>query len=126
MVSDRRQIEGEVQLAPPSRNPLFHIVPADDARAVRLVGEIDLSTVGELRATLDDLSGEGHVVALDLADVTFMDSSGIHAFEAYARTLNGARPLVLANTPPHVRRLFELTGGDKNPNIELRGVDHDG
>ncbi|HKV66576.1 MAG TPA: STAS domain-containing protein [Gaiellales bacterium] len=109
-----------------SRNPLFHAVPAEHARAVRLIGEIDLSTVDDLRAMLDALSEDGHAVALDLAEVTFMDSSGMHAFEAYAQTLNGSRPLVLENAPAHVHRLFELTGGDKNPNIELRSGDRRG
>jgi anti-sigma B factor antagonist len=107
-------------LALPSRNPLFRADPADDTRPVRLVGEIDLSTVADLRAVLDALPEDGRVVALDLADVSFMDSSGLHAFEAYAQRLDGSRPLVLENAPAHVRRLFELTGGDKNPNFELR------
>ena len=93
---------------------------------MRLVGEIDLSTVPDLRAMFDALAENGHVVAFDLAEITFMDSSGLHAFEAYARTLNGSRPLVLENAPAHVLRLFELTGGDKNPNIELRSVDRRG
>ena len=113
-------------MAPPTRNPLFRAVPAKNGRAVHLIGEIDLSTVEDLRAMLEALSEDGHAVALDLAQVTFMDSSGMHAFEAYASTLNGSRPLVLQNAPAHVHRIFELTGGDKNPNIELRSVDRRG
>jgi anti-anti-sigma factor len=85
---------------------------------VRLVGELDLSTVGEFCATLETLPAGANV--LDLAELSFMDASGLHAVERYASSLNGARPLVLENVPTHVRRLFQMTGADLDPDIQLR------
>src|SRR4051812_3343235 len=42
------------------------------------VGELDVYTAGDLRATLTDLVGQGHVqLVVDLDAVTFMDSSGL-------------------------------------------------
>ena len=87
---------------------------------MRLVGELDLSTVEALRAALDELPAGANV--LDLAELSFMDASGLHAFEQYAGTLNGVRPLVLENVPPQVRRVFQITGAELDPDIEL----HDG
>jgi anti-anti-sigma factor len=104
-----------------TRAPFF-VIPFDDGRGVRLVGELDLSTVGVLAAALDTLP----VGVLDLAELTFMDASGLHALEQYAGTLNGSRPLVLANVSPQIRRLFEITGAEHDPDIELRNRAGDG
>ena len=43
------------------------------------IGEVDVDTVGVVRAQLDELTVAGftHVI-LDLRDVTFLDSSGLH------------------------------------------------
>lgn len=94
------------------------MLPLEHGRGLRLVGELDLATVGLLVAALETLPADADV--LDLAELTFMDASGLHALERYAATLNGTGPLVLENAPPHVRRLFELTGASGDPAIELR------
>ncbi|SCG74865.1 STAS domain-containing protein [Micromonospora coxensis] len=48
---------------------------------LRLVGELDVSTAGELNEAIDRLAAEGerHLL-LDLTDLTFCDSTGIAAF----------------------------------------------
>ena len=101
-----------------TRTPFFAI-PFDGGRGVRLVGELDLSTVRVLLAALDTLP----VGVLDLAELSFMDASGLHALERYAGTLNGSAPLVLENVSPQIRRLFELTAADHDPDLELRSGD---
>ena len=100
--------------------PPFQAVLLENAVGFRLSGELDLATVREMRAMLATLPVDGNPVTLDLADLSFMDSTGLHAFEQYARTLNGANSLVLENVPHHIRRLFEITGVDRNPLIEIR------
>jgi hypothetical protein len=46
---------------------------------VRPCGEIDLATVDRIRRQLDQCVAAGHKrVVLDLRDVTFMDSTGLH------------------------------------------------
>jgi anti-anti-sigma factor len=95
----------------------FSVVSLEHARGLRLVGELDLSTVEALRAVLDTLPADANV--LDLAELSFMDASGLHALEQYASSLNGAGPLVLEHVPAQVRRLFQITGAELDPDIEL-------
>ena len=86
---------------------------------MHLVGELDLATVAALEAALATLPKGAEY--LDLTELTFMDASGLHALERYAWTQDGSGPLVLENVPANIRRLFELTGADRNPQITLRG-----
>jgi anti-anti-sigma factor len=97
------------------RTPLF-VIPFDDGHGIRLVGELDLSTVRVLLAALDTLP----VGVLDLAELSFMDASGLHALEQYAGALNGSAPLVLEHVSQPIRRLFEITGAEHDPDIQLR------
>lgn len=79
---------------------------------VRIVGELDLSTVPQLSAVLGQIDGNnpGRLL-LDLDGVTFMDSSGlavlVHA--QHAAEQHGYR-LTVRYSSPQVARLFELTG----------------
>lgn len=51
---------------------------ADGERSVVVLrGELDLATVDEVRARLDELRAEGRPVVLDLDELSFMDSTGI-------------------------------------------------
>jgi len=101
-----------------SNDPLFRALPLQHRPGLRLVGELDLSTVGDLWAMVDTLP-EGADV-FDLSDLSFMDVCGLHAVQEYARTLDGSRSLVLENVSSQVRQLFEVTGADEDPGIELR------
>jgi anti-sigma B factor antagonist len=56
--------------------------------------------------------GSGPVV-LDLAAVTFMDSSGLGAIVACFKALGRARPLVVAGASPSVAKLFAMTRIDQ-------------
>jgi anti-anti-sigma factor len=50
----------------------------EDARLIRAAGEVDVCTVAKLRRELDAARDEGSTALLDLSDVTFMDSTGLH------------------------------------------------
>ena len=97
--------------------PILETFPLEHGRGLRLVGELCLSSVGDLKAALDTLP-EG-ADTLDLSELSFMDTSGLHAFEDYAERLKG-RPLVLLNPSAQAQRLFDITGAHLNPGIELR------
>jgi anti-anti-sigma factor len=101
-----------------SSSSTFFVLPLEHARGLRLVGELDLATVGVLVAALETLPDGADV--LDLSGLSFMDASGLHALEHYAATRSGAPPLVLDNVSAQIRRLFELTGAHLDPDIELR------
>jgi anti-anti-sigma factor len=100
----------------PTSEPYFQILPLGDGNGFRLIGELDLSTVGVL---CDALESAG-VARLDLADLSFIDASGLHVIEQHARALNGTAPLVLEHVPANVQRLLELTGMGDNPRIRVQ------
>jgi anti-sigma B factor antagonist len=87
----------------------------EGTRVVALRGELDVATVGRLRATLAPVVDDDAVrlVVIDLVEVTFIDSTGLMTLLNALRRLvrRGAR-LVLACSNPTVLRLFEATRTD--------------
>ncbi|MEE6308075.1 STAS domain-containing protein [Plantactinospora veratri] len=85
-----------------------------DGAEVRVAadGEIDMSTADSLRDCLDELLDQKpEKVVVDLAGVTFLDSSGIATLvRAYNRALNQGAGLNVVNCQANVRRVLELTG----------------
>jgi anti-sigma B factor antagonist len=79
---------------------------------IALTGELDMSTVPELDHHLGVCQADGATaIVVDLRDLGFVDSSGLHAF-VRARTdaqANGHR-LRLIGASRAAQRLFELTG----------------
>ena len=70
----------------------------------RVRGEVDIATAGRLRDALDDLIREAHpTVIVDVADVSFMDSSGVGVLVAAARRAGREHvQLVLCQPQPAV------------------------
>lgn len=89
-------------------------VAADPGAAPVLVvaGDIDMSTEAELLAACEELLATGApVVEIDLAGVTFIDSSGLGALVHVQRTTEQeGRELRLVHPPRPVTRLLEVTG----------------
>ena len=56
--------------------------------------------------------GTGSIlIVVDLKDLRYIDSSGIHALlDAYHTFAHDGRSIVLAAVPPMVRRIFEIVG----------------
>jgi anti-anti-sigma factor len=80
----------------------------DDAPIVMLTGEVDLSTLPELRACLAPLEGR---VIVDLYGVSFLDSSGIGVLVAARKALSSNGGDLMLRSPRYgVRRVLELTG----------------
>ena len=82
---------------------------------LRLYGEVDLYTVSPLQGAIDDLVRQGYVhLAIDLTDVSFLDSSGI-ALLVWAHKLTNQcdGELAVRNPSERIRRLMEITGVHK-------------
>lgn len=85
----------------------------DDLTLVRLSGEVDLSWSGQVReAILDAL--EQRSVGVDLAGVSYIDSSGIAALvEGLQTARDSERRFVLIAASPAVLAVLELARLDR-------------
>ena len=84
----------------------------DGVVTIALSGELDMATVPILSDHLAPFQGNGvSTIILDLQNLTFIDSTGLHAFlEARRRAMSNGHRLLLSGASPAARRLFELTG----------------
>jgi anti-sigma B factor antagonist len=104
----------------------FRVEVEPDRDVVRVcpVGELDLSTVGEVRAQLDELRSAGFSrLILDLRRATFLDSSGVRlAFDVHAASVAAGTEFAIVPGPEDVQRTFEVAGlSDQLPFIGSRG-----
>jgi anti-anti-sigma factor len=87
------------------------VEPLEDARLIRAAGEIDLSNVAALRRELDAARAEAVTVLLDLSDVTFIDSSGLHLLlRASHSSAVSDWAFYVVRPSESVLRLIELSG----------------
>lgn len=99
------------------RPPSFDCSPTDrgeDASWIHLAGELDIATAPLLEQTLHASRPRGlraPVVVLDMRDLEFLDTSGVHVIaNAGRRARQAGGRLVLVRGPRAVDRLFTLTG----------------
>ncbi len=92
------------------------------APTVYLAGEMDLDCADTLREAVTDAAKGAELVALDFANVEFIDSSGTGIFVRLCLDLKSqGTPLVARNLSPAVRGVFdmlrvrELVGDDVFP-----------
>ena len=87
----------------------------DGIAVVAVTGEIDASSVPELRSLLDELLGDGQRnFVIDLAAVPFMDSSGLATLvQLFKRVRIGEGDVRLCGLQPKVQRVFELIRLDR-------------
>ena len=79
---------------------------------LRLSGELDMATSPFLETWLQGAECNGNnAIVVDLEKVTFMDTSGLHAFlRASERAGGRGRDFVVVKAPAVVRRLLQITG----------------
>ena len=84
---------------------------SEDAPCVRLTGELDLSTAPELERTLQQAEARAPVVVLDLRELTFIDSSGLHAIaNANARAKRVGGRSIVVRVARQLDRLMTVAG----------------
>ena len=103
----------------PTITDYFTCEPLDGGHhGLRLRGELDLASAPKLRAACDGLNGDRQVT-LDLAELTFIDSTGLHALVQCASGNGAAGPVILRNVSPPIFRLLHITGLDASPRLEI-------
>lgn len=87
-------------------------VQADGLVVVHVYGEVDMATAPDLRAAASYHLAAGRNVAVDLAETTFMDASGVSALLAVhgaARRVGRSLTVLHASHRP-VARVLQLSG----------------
>jgi anti-sigma B factor antagonist len=83
-----------------------------DLLCLHLTGELDLASVPMLEDRLSSLHlhGSGRTVRLDLSDLEFMDSTGLHALIRAMNdaSANGWRLQINRDMSPQVERVLKL------------------
>jgi len=105
------------------RPPLLtiHTIPGDGEVTLRVAGEIDMSTAELLReALLAAIRHHDSTVRLDMADVSFMDSTGLAVliFSHRRITQEGGR-LILDRPNARVTRVLQVSGTDRLLDIQV-------
>jgi len=86
------------------------VTPIGTLHVVRLVGEIDLSNVGQIESRLTTALHDVDVAVIDLSDLAYVDSSGLGMLERLARKV--AVRLVVPDGAI-VARTLHVTGLDQ-------------
>jgi anti-anti-sigma factor len=95
---------------------MLDIVRTRSPGRLRLVGEIDMSNADRLAGILKAERDRGSELALDLSDVTFMDSSGFQVL----LNLSRSHPVVILQPSESLRRLFEIVIPYGAAGLEIR------
>ena len=93
---------------------------------IEVGGDIDIATAPRFAKLLNDVAGAGPAeIALDLADLAFMDASGLTAMASAAQRLPATSSMTLRSPSALVERLPTITGlqelitVDRSPGAEI-------
>ena len=99
--------------------PMLELSPLVDEVGIKMIGEVDLATARQLSDALATISTDSEV-HLELAELAFIDSSGLRAILDFVRSRNGSGPVVMLNPSDAIQRLLVITGLDQHPKIDVR------
>ena len=99
----------------------IHYNPETAVLQVRLDGEIDHHSSGQMRSEIDDAiyAYLPEMLILDFRDVSFMDSSGIGLIMGRYKIISPlGSDLLIANPSPHISRILKLAGMERLAKIQ--------
>ena len=99
-----------------SSTPLRIQIESGPAYAcLKLEGELDIYTAPDLAEAIEKLEAAvPSLLIIDLADLTFVDATGLHILlEAHKRARNRRSCLFLLRPRPMVQRVLQVTGLDR-------------
>lgn len=103
---------------------MFDVQGGIDGTTLRLIGELDLSTIDRFIGRVEERLGEGRDdVILDASALAFIDSTGVKALIDVARRLGEGRELVLMGPSAPVSRTLDLLSASSFPNLVIRPAD---
>jgi len=91
----------------------------DGVTVIHVGGELDLSSVPQLRSCLSDLVNRGdNSLVLDLSEVTFCDSTALGVFVgAHRRAIASGGSIEFHKPPASLRNLLVVSGLDQILNL---------
>ncbi|KAA3638544.1 MAG: anti-sigma factor antagonist [Proteobacteria bacterium] len=96
------------------KSDLINFVKDENQCTVFVQGDVDLSNSSELRKTILSALKTSPLVVVDLADVTYIDSSGIAALvEGLQYGNSHQKSFRLTRLSPHVKSIIELARLDQ-------------
>jgi anti-anti-sigma factor len=88
-----------------------HLSEASEPLVVAATGELDAASASTLSEALTGAHERSGSVVLDLAGVTFIDSSGLRVIAAeHTAAAEGGWAFRIVGPSDRVRRIFEMTG----------------
>jgi hypothetical protein len=93
-------------------HPSGFLVQVGRDEALLLRGELDLATVQDLQDSIDEILVPGRAVILEMAQVTFLDTSAIYCL---IRTWDASdHPVLPRKSSAAVRRFLDLADGQSH------------
>lgn len=80
------------------------------ARHVSVAGELDLTNADELEAAVVEAATGGRPIALDLTEVSFVDSAALHMLFRTSRLLGQTSFGLVVPAASPIERTFEIVG----------------
>jgi anti-sigma B factor antagonist len=103
----------------------FRVLEDVDGRVFRLIGELDMATADELVQRVESAVQTPGDIYLDLEQLEFMDSSGVHALLALCKRIQDGGRVVLRSPSHEVTKLLALVGADMIPNLVFEPASRD-
>jgi anti-sigma B factor antagonist len=92
--------------------------PGLDTYVIAVEGELDLFHAPELKELFLDLVGDGaRKIVIDLGSASFVDSTALGLLMSMPRLVDGG-VVVVACDNPQIRKVLEITGGDRQVAVE--------
>jgi anti-sigma B factor antagonist len=86
------------------------VEPLEDARLIRAAGELDMSNAPALRHELEAACDDAVTTLLDMAEVTFIDSTGLHLLLDASRSADrNDWSFFIVRPSAAVQRLIDVT-----------------
>lgn len=79
---------------------------------VYISGELDLEAASQLRAVMEPLVElSDRILTLNLKELTYIDSTGIGILISVLKARHAKNaPFTVEMVPPHIKKLFDMTG----------------
>jgi anti-anti-sigma factor len=102
----------------------LRIARIETTRGLRIAGDLSSESAHLLTAALAALAaddGAAGDLTLDLAELSFLDTIGLHVLARAADDLVGRGRVMLDSAEPWLRKVLLLSGIDALPNVVLTG-----